>query len=47
MINDPLYMWKENQSITLFRCYFRISKGHYHILVGDHDDDHGKVTREK
>ena len=36
MVNDPLPVWKENHSITMFWCYFRINKGHDHILmVGD------------
>ena len=47
MVNDPLRVWKENQTITLFRCYFLINKGHNHILLVDddkNDDGHGKVT---
>ena len=36
MVNDPLFVWKENQSITLFRCNFLNYKGHNHILLG-HD----------
>ena len=47
MVNDPLRMWKENQSITLFRCYFRIKNGQDHILLvddGKNDDGHGKVN---
>ena len=36
MANDPLRVWKENHSITMFRCYFRINKGHDHILLVDH-----------
>ena len=35
MVNDPLRAWKENHSITMFRCYFRINKGHDHILLVD------------
>ena len=35
MVNDPLRVWKENHSITMFRCYFRINKGHDHILLVD------------
>ena len=35
MINDPLRVWKENHSVTMFRCYFRINKGHDHILLVD------------
>ena len=31
MVNDPLLVWKKDQSITLFRCYFRINKGHNHF----------------
>ena len=43
MVNGPLRVWKENHSITMFRCYFRINKEHHHILLVD-DDDKGKVT---
>ena len=25
MVNDPLRVWKENHSITMFRCYFDIT----------------------
>ena len=51
MVNDPLRlrMWKENHSLTLFRCYFRINKGHNHILLvddGNNDDGNGKVTED-
>ena len=35
MVNGPLGAWKENNSITMFRCYFRINKGHDHILLVD------------
>ena len=35
MINDPLRVWKENHSITMFQCYVRISKGYDHILLVD------------
>ena len=35
MVNDPLRAWKENHSITMFRCYFRINKEHDHILLAD------------
>ena len=35
MVNDPLRMWKENHSITMFRCYFRINEGNDHILLVD------------
>ena len=35
MVNNPLRVWKENQSITMFRRYFRINKGHDHILRVD------------
>ena len=35
MVNDPLRVWKENHSITVFRCYFRINKGYDHILLVD------------
>ena len=41
MINDPLRVWKKNHSITVFRCYFRINKGHDHILLVDNK----KVTK--
>ena len=33
MVNDSLRVWKENNNITMFRCYFRINKGHDHILL--------------
>ena len=33
MVNDPLRVWKENHSITTFRYYFRINKGHDHTLL--------------
>ena len=35
MVHDPLREWKENHSITVVRCYFRINKGHDHILLVD------------
>ena len=35
MVNDPLRVWKKNPSITIFRCYSRINKGHDHILLVD------------
>ena len=35
MVNDPLRGWKENHSIKVFRYYFRIKKGHDHILLVD------------
>ena len=35
MVNDPLRAWKENHSTGMFRCYFRINKGHDHILLVD------------
>ena len=35
MVNDPLSVWKKNHSITMFRCYFRINKGHDHIFLVD------------
>ena len=35
MVNDPLRVWKESHSITIFRCYVRIKKGHDHILLVD------------
>ena len=40
-------MWKENQSITYFQCYFHINKEHDHILLvydEKNDNDHVKVT---
>ena len=40
MVNDPLGVWKENHSITMFLCYFRINKAHDHILLVDDE----KVT---
>ena len=42
-VKDPLRVWKENQSSTLFRSYFRINKGHNHVLVVVHDG-YRKVT---
>ena len=33
MVNDPLRVWKENHSITIFRCYFCINRGHNCILL--------------
>ena len=33
ILNDLLRVWKENHSITIFRCYFCINKGHDHILL--------------
>ena len=35
MVNGPLRVWEENHSIRIFRCYFRIIKGHDHILLVD------------
>ena len=35
MVNDPLRVSKENHSMTMFRYYFRINKGHDHILLVD------------
>ena len=35
MVNDLLRMWKENHSITMFRCCFRVNKGHDHNLLVD------------
>ena len=35
MVNDPLRVRKENHSITMFRRYLRINKGHDHILLVD------------
>ena len=35
MVNDALRVWKESHSITMFRCYFCINKGHDHILLVD------------
>ena len=35
MVNNPLRVWKENFSITMFRCYFRINKVNDHILLVD------------
>ena len=35
IVNDPLREWKENHNITMLRCYFRINKGHNHILLVD------------
>ena len=48
MVNDPLFVWKENQSITLFRCNFLNYKGHNHNLLG-HDcrnaDGYGRYLK--
>ena len=41
MVNDPLHVWKENHSITMFRCYFRMYQRHDHILLVDNK----KVTK--
>ena len=35
MVNDLLRVWNKNHSITIFRCHFRINKGHDHILLVD------------
>ena len=35
MVNNPLRLWKENHSISMFRCYFRINKGHDHVFPVD------------
>ena len=35
LVNDPLRVWKENHSITMFQCCFHINKGHDHILLVD------------
>lgn len=35
MVNDPSRVWKENHSMTTFRCYFRVNKGHDHNLLVD------------
>ena len=35
MVNDLLRVWKKIHSITMLRCYFRINKGHDHILMID------------
>ena len=43
MVNDPLHVWKENHSMTMFRCYFRVNKGHDHILLVDDK----KVTKAR
>ena len=48
MVNDPLFVWKENQSITLFRCNFHINKWQNHILlVHDcrNDDCYGRYLK--
>ena len=48
MVNDPLFVWKENQSITQFRCNFLNYKGHNHNLLG-HDcrnaDGYGRYLK--
>ena len=49
VVNDPLRVWKENQSIALSRCYFHINKGHDHILLvndGKNDYGQGEVTED-
>ena len=35
MVNDPLRVWEENHSITMFRSYFSINKEHDHNLLVD------------
>ena len=48
-VNDPLRVWKENQSIKSFQCYFHIKKRHGHILLvddGKNDDGNVKVTED-
>ena len=32
MVNDPLHLWEENHSVTMFQSYFHITKGHDHIF---------------
>ena len=47
MVNNLLPVWKENQSITLFRCYFHINKGNNHILLvddGKNDDGYFLIS---
>ena len=44
MVNNPLRVRKENHSITMFRCYFHINKGHNDNLLVDNDNQ-GKVTK--
>lgn len=47
VVYDLFFLWKGNQSITFFRCYFHINKGHDHLLLVDdskNDEDQGKVT---
>ena len=39
----PCVRGKKNLSITVFRCYFRINKGHDHILLVD---DKKKLSRK-
>ena len=49
MVDNSLRVWKENKSITLFRCYFRIDKRYNYILLvdaGKNDDGYGKVTED-
>lgn len=50
MVNDPLLVWKEIQSMICFHCYFHSKKEHDHILLVDHgkndDDDYEKVTKD-
>ena len=35
MVNDPLRVSKINHSIAMFRCYFRINKGHDYVSMVD------------
>ena len=49
IVNDPLRVWKQNQSNLLFWCYFQINKDHNHILLvdnGKNDDVNGKFTED-
>lgn len=48
MINDYFHECKKNKSITFFRCFLYINKGHDHLLLvddGKNDDDHGGETK--
>ena len=40
ILNDPLHVRKEIQSITLLWCYFHNNKGHDHILPVSEDKDY-------
>ena len=44
LVNDPLRTWEKNRSITVFRYYFNINKGHDHILeIDDEPNEEERV----